>query len=121
MADLTPEGYLSRFVRLIESVHPELVPDNQTHPEIGDEKYDGEALLGSIRANSDVNDYVPDALDWREVGFKTGPLNQGGCASCYAFTIATSIQGHIFRRTGKMVPLSVQQIVDCGDESESNG
>lgn len=47
MADLTQDGYLGRFVRLKQNIHPELVPDNETHPEINQD--DEDALLGSIR------------------------------------------------------------------------
>lgn len=49
------------------------------------------------------------------------PLNQGTCGSCYAFSVATSIQGQIFRRTGKMVPLSKQQIIDCSAAAGNGG
>lgn len=107
MADLTQDGYLSRFIRLDQSDHPE--PEDETQLNVNEE-----TLLGSAHENPDGDDeYIPDAMDWRELGFKTGPLVQGGCGSCYAFSVATSIEGQIFRRTGKMVRLSVQQIIDC--------
>lgn len=53
------------------------------------------------------------ALDWREIGFRTTPKNQLTCGSCYAFSVATSIEAQIFRRTGVLEQLSAQQIVDC--------
>lgn len=52
-------------------------------------------------------------MDWRELGFKTKPKNQLTCGGCYAFSVATSIEAQIFRRTGKVVDLSPQQIIDC--------
>lgn len=56
---------------------------------------------------------IPRSLDWRERGFKTTPENQLDCGSCYAYSVAHSIQGQIFKKTGMIIPLSTQQIVDC--------
>lgn len=111
MADLSQDAYLRRFVRLKDSVHPESVPKNESSKHIDED--DEEALLGSVRHDPSDNGYIPDALDWRELGFKMPPLNQQTCGSCYAFSVATSIEAQIFRRTGKLVGLSPQQIVDC--------
>lgn len=61
----------------------------------------------------DEDEGVPDSLDWREMGFTTSSKNQRSCGSCYAFSIALSIEGQIFKRTGKLLSLSEQQIVDC--------
>lgn len=47
----------------------------------------------------------PEELDWRQKGFITAPDNQQSCGSCYAFSIAQSIQGQIFKRTGKIYDL----------------
>lgn len=62
---------------------------------------------------STLMDNVPDSLDWRKKGFVTPPFNQDTCGSCYAFSIAQSIEGQVFKRTGKVLGLSEQQIVDC--------
>lgn len=101
------------------SIHPEAVPKNQKHPKIDED--DEEALLGSVRAHPDDNQYIPDALDWRELGFRTESFNQESCGACYAFSVASSIEGQIFRRTGKMVTLSAQQIVDCSAAEGNSG
>lgn len=119
MADLSQDGYLRRFVRLQDSVHPEAVPKNETNKHIDDD--DQEALLGSVRHDPADNEYIPDSLDWRELGFKMTPLNQKTCGSCYAFSVATSIEAQVFRRTGKVVGLSPQQIVDCSVDMGNSG
>lgn len=119
MADLPQDGYLRRFIRLQDSLHPEVVPKNQTHPILDAD--DEEALLGSVRAHPYDNRYIPDALDWRELGFRTESFNQESCGACYAFSVASSIEGQIFRRTGKMVTLSAQQIVDCSAAEGNSG
>ncbi|XP_017879315.1 cathepsin L1-like [Ceratina calcarata] len=64
---------------------------------------------------------IPSQLDWREAGFETEPKNQRDCGSCYAYSIAGSIQGQIFKETGMLVPLSVQQLVDCSTSTGNMG
>lgn len=119
MADLSQEAYLRRFVRLKQDVHPESVAENTTTNEIDED--DHEALLGSVRHDPSDDAYIPESLDWRELGFKMQPLNQETCGSCYAFSVSTSIEAQVFRRTGKMVLLSPQQIVDCSVEMGNSG
>lgn len=119
MADLTQAAYLRRFVRLTESVHPDSIPEHEKHKDVDAE--DEEALLGSVRHSVSDNAYIPDSLDWRELGFKMGSLNQRTCGSCYAFAVSTSVEAQVFRRTGKMVLLSAQQIVDCSIDAGNSG
>lgn len=115
MADLTREAYLRRFIRLKEDLHPELAT-NQHH-----DADDHEALLGSVHHVHTTSAYIPDSLDWRELGFRTKPMNQKTCGGCYAFAVATSVAAQVFRRTGKVVELSPQQIVDCSVSAGNSG
>ena len=88
-------------------------------------------LLPSSRRNIKDDDIVggllenpkeiPKYLDWRECGFKTPPENQRDCGSCYAYSIVGSIEGQIFKKTGRLMPLSEQQIVDCSRRSGNFG
>lgn len=98
LADLDTQQYLRQYVRLVRSLRRK------------------KALLGGhdelVGAAFDGVD-IPDELDWREEGFATDAYNQKSCGSCYAYSIAGCVQGQIFKRTGKIVPLSEQQIVDC--------
>lgn len=95
LADLNSGSYLKKFLRLVKSKRYEALDF------ISD-------IVGSPLMNS-----TPESLDWREKGFVTRPNNQGTCGSCYAYSIAQSIEGQVFKRTGKILSLSPQQIVDC--------
>lgn len=56
---------------------------------------------------------LPASIDWREKGALNAIKSQGQCGSCWTFSTSGCLESHHFLKTGKMVNISEQQLVDC--------
>nr|GEV29337.1 senescence-specific cysteine protease SAG39-like [Tanacetum cinerariifolium] len=64
---------------------------------------------------------VPSSMDWRTKGAVTPIKDQGQCGCCWAFLAVVAMEGITQLKTGKLVSLSKQELVDCDTSGIDQG
>ncbi|XP_015667373.1 pro-cathepsin H [Protobothrops mucrosquamatus] len=64
----------------------------------------------------------PKAIDWRKKGKFVSPVkNQGSCGSCWTFSTTGCLESAIAIKTGKLLNLAEQQLIDCAQNFNNFG
>ncbi|GJR73691.1 senescence-specific cysteine protease SAG39-like protein [Tanacetum coccineum] len=64
---------------------------------------------------------VPSSMDWRTKGAVTPIKDQGQCGCCWAFSAVAAMEGITQLKTGKLISLSEQELVDCDTSGIDQG
>ena len=74
-----------------------------------------------IKIHQSAQKDLPDRVDWREKGAVSPVLNQGQSGSSWAIPAVSAVEGAQAIKAGHLVPLSVQQMLDCCKQNDEGG
>ncbi|GKV53352.1 hypothetical protein SLEP1_g59885 [Rubroshorea leprosula] len=77
----------------------------------------GTSKKSTVFRYENLTDFPP-SVDWIQAGAVTNVQNQGDCNCCWAFSAVAAVEAIIQIKTGNLISLSEQQLVDCVDSND---
>ena len=74
-----------------------------------------------FKYNQEDVDALPSELNWVKEGAVFPPKDQASCGSCWSFATTGTLEGSYFLKTGDLVRLSEQALMDCSWGMGNNG
>ncbi|CAF2514820.1 unnamed protein product [Rotaria sp. Silwood2] len=108
-ADLGLHTYTLKINQFADMTHEEFV-----RTMLGGLKLTPKKIDLSKPLDLSLNGKIPASVDWREKGAVITVIeDQGQCGSCWAFTATGALEGQHAIKTGNLVRLSAQNLMDC--------
>jgi len=63
---------------------------------------------------------IPTSIDWRTMGAVNKVKDQGICGSCWSFATVGTLEGSYFIKTGQLIQLAEQELMDCSWQYGNN-
>lgn len=79
------------------------------------------AFKSTLSFEENLNSSLPVSMDWRDHNAVTPLKDQGQCGSCWSFSATGAMEGAWAIKTGKLVSLSEQQLIDCSTDYDNSG
>ena len=119
-SDLTEDEFLQyNHLGLYAHEHTEfdVEPDEKLFAQIESDVSKSVKTIGR-RLNQNLEEYLPNYVNWREKGYVTPVKDQKQCGSCWDFSAIGVLESAHAIETGELVSLSEQEIMDCNDTND---